>query len=614
MTVTIVFWVSLLLPGYVIARVLAPEDLKCGLPGAVSLSFLAAWAVLSPISILCYLLRCPVAVLSAGCVLAVVAGAVEITRRGWWRELAMLAAGGVGIELLILGADMAMGGRVGAFLGGGDERLHLGRMRFLLDHGFSNLSPYVPADGFLNIYHTNLLHGLYATCSQLTGVDVEGVWYASLAVAKLLIAGAYYFLAWSVFERRWVAWCVALFAVVYYAPVTYVTYPNKLAPLWLFPMVAGFAVQASRQRCGAGIPIKLGAGMLLLGQVHSMYAVFTGIAVGPALMWTFLRRLRPGGKDRWQGAACVAALFVGAPFAILAKHSTSTEHAEQSTIIEQSAMNEQSGRFHHFDNGWVMLKPTVFDSPRGITVFSIAAVGVACSLFGKRRGESGFLIGVAGSVACVLFIPPLCTAAVKVFGGEWITARMQILLTTSLICVALGGLTSTVEPFATRLRLRSAISIGVVCFGGLFAAPGGLDKRLDYFKMAKAPVETRQRMLHTLREFRAFLREHIPSGDTVLADPQTSMWLVMLHDCYVVATAPASTLPDLEQRKADVQTIVSPRTRWNVRRDLLRKYGVTRCILDTRVMPVEALGWTRGHLVGQPIRHREYLLVLLDTE
>ncbi|MFQ5592366.1 MAG: hypothetical protein ACE5HE_14490, partial [Phycisphaerae bacterium] len=195
MMVTIAFWCALLLPGYAVARMVAPRDLESGLPGALAISFLAALVVLSPVSILCYLLSCPVAVLSSACILVLIAGVVQISRRGWWRDIAKLVAGGLGIELLILVTDVVIGGRVGAFLGGGDERMHLARVRFLLDHGFSNVSPYTHPGGFFNVYNTNLLHGLYASCSQLSGVDVPGAWCASLVLAKSLIAGAYYFLA-----------------------------------------------------------------------------------------------------------------------------------------------------------------------------------------------------------------------------------------------------------------------------------------------------------------------------------------------------------------------------------------------------------------------------------
>ncbi|MFQ5592348.1 MAG: hypothetical protein ACE5HE_14395, partial [Phycisphaerae bacterium] len=420
------------------------------------------------------------------------------------------------------------------------------------------------------------------------------------------------FLAWSVFDRRWVAWCVALFAVVLYAPVTYVTYPNKLAPHWLFPLAAAFAVQASDRHCPGRIPIKLGATALVLGQVHSLYAVFTGIALAPGLLWAFLGRLRRGGVDLWQAAACLAALWLGSPFALAARRVDVA--VDVAVDVEHTVVTEQSSDFFHFSNDWVMLKPSFLQHPRGLAMFALAVAGVGCSLSGRSRVRSAHLTAAAATVSCVLFVPPLCAGAVALLGGEWVAARMLALATASIIALGVGGLASIVEPFTSRSRLLSSAGAGVVCLAAAFTPADAAGRWHDYLTSARAPVEQRHQALRHLRELRAFLQAHIPPGDTVLADPQTSMWLVMLHDCYVVATASGSTVLDMEQRRADVQTIVGPRTPWSARRELLRKYGVTRCMVDTRVLPERALSWARGHLAGRPIHHGPYVLVALDTE
>ena len=58
----------------------------------------------------------------------------------------------------------------------------------LLEQGLSNQDPYVPDPAFYPIYHTNMLHGLMAGLSRLSGLDPLIIWFGSLGVAKVLIA------------------------------------------------------------------------------------------------------------------------------------------------------------------------------------------------------------------------------------------------------------------------------------------------------------------------------------------------------------------------------------------------------------------------------------------
>ena len=63
---------------------------------------------------------------------------------------------------------------------GGDAFVHVGRIRFLLDNGFSNWDPCYNFDVPFPFYHTNLLHAVLASCAQLTGSDAVTVWVVSL--------------------------------------------------------------------------------------------------------------------------------------------------------------------------------------------------------------------------------------------------------------------------------------------------------------------------------------------------------------------------------------------------------------------------------------------------
>ena len=90
--------------------------------------------------------RAPLEVFSFACVALILAGLIELTRRRWWADLGKLAAAAVSVELVIVLVDVVMGARVGAHLDG-DTRVHLARIRMLLDHGFNNYDPFI-AGGF----------------------------------------------------------------------------------------------------------------------------------------------------------------------------------------------------------------------------------------------------------------------------------------------------------------------------------------------------------------------------------------------------------------------------------------------------------------------------------
>ena len=66
MYVTALFWIALALPGYVIVRRFWTGDLRAGLPGVIALSYLATFGLLSPVSIVGYVLGAPLWVFSTG--------------------------------------------------------------------------------------------------------------------------------------------------------------------------------------------------------------------------------------------------------------------------------------------------------------------------------------------------------------------------------------------------------------------------------------------------------------------------------------------------------------------------------------------------------------------
>jgi hypothetical protein len=634
MFVSLLFWLALLLPGYAAARLADRDDTECGLLGMVALAYFWAFALLSPVSILCYVTRMPVAAFSVACVLLVVAGVIVIHRRGWWRPLGRLFVASLGVELLLVVTDLVFGARTGAFLSG-DAEMHVARVRFLLDHGFSNQGPFVNVETFFAIYHTNLVHALYAACSQLTGTDYLDVWYISVVWAKLVGAGGTYYLAWVVLRSRWAAWLPALFVLAINAPIPYLMYPNKLAPLWLMPLALAVAIEALRSPSQLGIPIKLGAISLVVGQVHSLYTFFIGLVTAPLLAVALLPRLvrrRPG---RGVLLACLAALFVGAPFPLIARYvgDRPPPDPDAKTYVTPD-IKEQRQSFHTWEDGSYSLKfEDLLEGQTTLRLSLFAAALIGMVLLGRRL-EAAALAGMAGVVMLVMFVPQLCTLLVEVLDGRWVALRLLSILNTAVV-VAVGGAiglalekgaqrwsaqpsstkaTGAAAYFAGAWWARVPVSLAVAGLGVALMWSRGEHSWEVYREDVAKPEKERRAWINYLRMQRDFYRENIEPGSVVLTHPRDGRALVMLHDCYIVVPDRSGGVgPTTEERWDDLMTMVHPATPWPRRRPLLEKYGIDR-VLKTELLE-RHLDWTEDHTRGEiRSRSRLYSLIVLDME
>ncbi|HUU95884.1 MAG TPA: hypothetical protein VM487_09090 [Phycisphaerae bacterium] len=446
----LLFWLMLLLPGYVIVRLVARDDLRSGLLGTIGLSYLGSFALLAPVSIAGYLLRLPLATLSGACVITSAAAAAYIIYRRWWGEIGRLVLAALSIELLIVGIDLLTGARMGSHLGG-DAVIHVGRIRFLLDNGFSNCDPCYNFDVPFPFYHTNLLHAVLASCAQLTGSEAVTVWVVSLVWAKLVVAAGCYYVGWCVFGRIWPAWVVALLAIGQRAPVTFMLYPNTIAMYWLVAMMLGFAVQAGQARRGWPAALKLGAGSFVLGQIHGLYAIFAGLATAPALCLLLVLRLV---RDRAQSLAvlaCLAALWTGAPFVIASKVLTRTGVSQTPVADDDGppALGLKAYHFRRLDDGSVVVK--------GRFTWQLwLALGATVVALATRRRKEVLIIASAMAVVLVVFhVPPICTAFVGALGQGWMLLRLGGVRWLAWAVLVLGTAAYIIELLFDRWQSRT---------------------------------------------------------------------------------------------------------------------------------------------------------------
>jgi len=625
MALSLLFWLALLLPGYVLVRVVSPSDLRSGLLGTVCLSYLAAFTLLSPVSILCYVLQLPVAVLSIAFVVAVAWGCLHVTSHRWWKDIGRLVIASISIELLILTVHLVLGALVGAHFAD-DAKIHIARIRFLLDHGFSNLDPFLSVKYFFPYYHTNILHGLYASCAQLTGMEAVGVWYGSLPWAKLVIVSASYWLGWCLFERQWVAWVIALFVVAWKAPITFVVYPNKIAPLWLVVAMLGFAVQACQSPDKWIHPLKLTAASLVLGQVHSLYAIFAAMALAPLFACLLVYRILKGhtsSQTTMPLAACMLALCAAAPFALVSKHgrgadpqttaraqSNIEKEAPSPEISRSSVKHSKDRRFRYTANGWAMFKPERAVGGLSLGRFGLLwlGAGVVGGLLSTRRWQVAALAAMSVTIAAILFIPPLCTATISMLGHPWILTRIGFILPYATIALVLGVVAFKLEPKLPFWWVRGTFSAAVMALGVLASSDTGRFSRSGYYQTAISPGERRAE-LAGMGNLSRITKKLIPPGATILADTYTAAQIMMVHDCYVVlAQGGHPGAPDTKQRQQDLKTMLLPKTRWERRRQLLKKYDVSMYVMSGHTYPYRS--WTEGRIKEQ-VMEGDYLYLTL---
>jgi len=277
------FWLCSCFPGYALARRCWPAVHDAGLLAVIASSLLGTFLVLSPISMLCYAVGAPIAVFSAAVVLSSVLGIVYCVRVRADRALLAGLRHENAFAWILLAGLLWLQVRVGAYFSG-DATFHLGRVRVLLDHGFTNRDIYLKDYYFQHIYHTNLLFPIYASASQLTGQSYLAVWFHSQAFAKLLVAAGHYVLGFTLTRRKLPAWLLALTVITANAGETYTTYPNTVAVGWLLPMQLSAAFTLLARDAKLRYAAVVAVCSFVMAQVHALYAVYAGLAMAPGLV------------------------------------------------------------------------------------------------------------------------------------------------------------------------------------------------------------------------------------------------------------------------------------------------------------------------------------------
>ncbi len=595
MHASLLFWIALALPGFALVRRWDPESTRSGLLGAIGLSYLATFAILTAIAIPLYVIRAPLGAFSGAVVVLVAASIVDLTRRGGWKDGWRLLKESRGVPIVLVLVALVIDLRNGGFLGG-DAVIHLSRIRHLIDHGLSNRDPFVAGDYFFPVYHTNIMHALYASASQLTGVPHLEVWYASSAWVKVLIITGVYYMAWVVFSNQTCAWLAAVFCLVARGPVTFSMYPNQLAPYWLLPMAIALAIRATGPTVQHRDAIGLGATVLVIGSMHGLYAAFAVMAAGPILAWSLVRHFWRRTGRAGATAACLLALTGGLPFGLVSKLKTATV---QEKIKVYDITPEPSGDYvQTAGGGWARRIETL----PGFVGGSVAGSAILLAVLGLTAA-SGRAIGArAVQVASVpiiatllLFVPPLCTLLMRIFGEEWVVSRYEIVTSLAFFALVPGGIAFKLLEWRRDAVMRTGLCAAVVVGALLHTTYDEPWTWRDAMRTAMKPAEEREQVLRELMQIGELVRRNVPRGAVVLSEPMACLWFTMSADCRIIASPSASNgVPELDRRLKDLYDMLQPGTDWQRRRDMLIRYNVQYFVPTTGVNA----DWVRPHIAA----------------
>jgi hypothetical protein len=612
LALTQLFWALLALPGYALLRRTWPAVREGGLLPVLGLSYVASFALLSPVSIVSYVLGLPLWVFSTACVLAVAVALFALGRGRADRELVTMLRAETPWPWLVLGAHLALQARVGGYLLG-DAHTHIGHIRYLLEHGFSNRDIYLADYHFHHIYHTNLLYALYASLAQLTHQPYLDTWFWTQAWAKLLVAAGHYTLGYSLSKQRWAGWLSALVVITVNAGESYTLYPNTLAVGWLLPTALGLGFAALSDQSERRLQLTaVGVLSFLMGQVHSLYAIYLGLLLAPVFCARaalgFGRNERP-----WWTVAALAVLLAGAPFTLISKYAflPASTAVAPSLLAAPATVQEPPSWATHSKSAAVAaggghLEKQLRVSPDGRYVFLPEHMGgrwfvvagwlalLAGAWLVRERRSTWLGAGLASLVLSVgLFVPAACMLLVRVLQEPFAVARLSTVLATLLLC----ALCATFVALAQHLPAPRVAQL-IVSVAALVAAthlPGQAPRTFrEHLDAAVAPLDKRRATLELMQARRTLLARTVPPGATVLTTTRMARPVVMVCDCFVIAADRGHThVPGIAERRADVEVLTTPTTPWSMRAALLARYAVRYVVYPRN--QARNYAWTREH-------------------
>lgn len=623
-------WLALAVPGAAAVRRFVPSAWGGGILSMLGIGWMATFAMLAPVVVLGYLLRLPVgpiAVLTLG---MVVIGAVDLLRGIDWRRAHAALPPAMILAAAIVLADVVMAERIGAILDN-DARVHLARIRFVLDHGLSNVDPFVraPIEHPYPLYHTNLLHALHAMIAWITGLDPLDAWFGSLGASRLMVAAAGAWAAWALVGGRWAPWIAAIVVLLARIGIDYMPYPNQLAPWFAVPMALGITALVlghdARPLVGTSACALTN---LVVAMVHPLYAGFLLVMLGPVLLSiAMVRSVRRIGRPVVPLACILGFALSAVPMLVAVRAMTagpgrgadvaSASAWERAQSVDDAAsqaslrpgagtpdalgrartlaihrqdgftMSARDGRLmisrdwgRGFTGGWGGLRGWRLWTALAATVLALGGLG---------RPQAMVALGAIAVVLGVMSVPVLCTGAIGFLGAQWMILRFEALAGVAWCLLAVPVGAALLERWSGgRRTLAFVAGAGVTALAvwiGLGNDGVKATEKLERWRdRASASAGTRSgAAFDGLVGNREWLERVMPKDAVVACGRLTGTWAAMLRGPRLVCSERSSTgVTSGATRTRHVAELLDDATDEDRRAELLHHYGITHVLIGGR--------------------------------
>jgi hypothetical protein len=529
------FWLSTFIPGLAVLLAISPRDTRHRIWAVLASSFVLTVALFTPVVATAFVFHLRFRTIAIVYATVVVAGVLVILRFATRARLRRLAASADGWE--IAGIVCALG--VAWYLKGAatdDTLVHVAKIRYLLDFGFSLQDPYSPLPIIETRHHISTHQVLFGLAAWFSGEDPLKVWFQAGWFFTLVCACGVRFLAASVFRPRWIGSLVMLAFLVDFLSERVIVYPYIVTPYAVLAVLLAQIIEAV-ERPSRSAFLKVLAGSLTLAVFHVGFWVIVAMCVVPvATVWIVWRAQRP-----WRQLALAAAtLLPGLPFLLIT--------ASQSNHVDA----QQGARFQWMlrDIGqWIIVDPL-----RLAWMFPAAAMAVLlCVIRPTARARHLVLAGITMMAIIYMFTPGLFGLLTTVM-PYWLVRRCEYVAGVVAVVTVIGGLSWMVRQ-NVRTRLGRSVFVLTVLLTVLVV---DLEKMKQRWRYRTQSVPALQDALN-LQEA---VRTELPGRPLVATTPELSLMLPAVHPASVMA-------PELgHANPADGE--------------LLRRHGEARELLDTR--------------------------------
>jgi hypothetical protein len=573
--------VVLLLPGAIVARALGLRSVSSTLAWSLALVFGAlavTFAVGSSLSLTLVL------VLVAGCVAVRFALRAPRPERIPGRRWVFAAGALLGLALWHVAGNI-----------GGDGLFHLARVQKLDAFGSLSLDAVNEfADGGLHPgYAFPLWHGFLALVARVGFLDPADVVLHEASVLAPLALVVAYEAGWALFRRVGPAAAVVLGAVAVTAlapdhggAYTALGLPATASRQILLPAALALAL-AYVERPGRGLLASSAAAGLVLAVVHPTYGIFLWL---PFAGFLLVRSLVERREAKRVATALAALVLPAAAYLawLLPVVRDTRSHAPGGEEL-QRAFRQYAGQLDVFSDTSYRLAPEVFGRAGAVVVAALLFVPLAG--LALRRRWAAYVLGGFLSVAAVMLAPQLFVLFSDLvsisqsrraagfwplafaFAGGFVVLAAFLRVLVLPVALAGGIALQLLYPgeFSYRLEdggpafvtwfavvggvaalvlglvfLRRGVSFERAALAGwaaaLFVLPIGIHAAANW-----SPSHARAASPLTAGLVDA-LREHVPRGDVVFSDPETSYQIAARVPVYI-AVAPPGHVADTEKNR-----------------------------------------------------------------